>query len=68
MTFEVLEEIRLFVGSTGRAAKQSALNCRLNGYKELALRHDNESAMADKIMRALANEHGDGYAQNKSDY
>ena len=66
MTFEVLEEIRLYVGCTGRAAKLAAQNCHLNGYHQVALQHENEAAMADKIITDLSQEYGELNAQSKS--
>jgi hypothetical protein len=66
VTFEVLEEIRLYVGCTGRAARQAAQNCRLNGYRELAQQRENEASLADKIIRELAGEYGEIDAQSKS--
>ena len=68
MTFELLEMVRLYVGATGRASKIAAQNCQLNGYKELALQHSNEAAMAEKIIRDLAPEHGEANAHQKADY
>lgn len=56
MTFEVLESLRLYLRSTSRAARVAANNCRQNGYKELALQHDNEAALGEKLLRDLAQE------------
>lgn len=56
MTFETLERIRLFVNGCGRASKQAAYYARENGYRDIALKHDNEAALSDLILRELANE------------
>jgi hypothetical protein len=67
MTFQLLEDIRFFVGSKGRELRQAAYNCRHNGYLELALQHENEAKLADNILKGLANEHGEIYAGQKAD-
>ena len=59
MTFEALERLRLFVSGHRQRSLISANNARLNGYKTVALEHENEAAMAAMILRDLATEHGE---------
>ncbi len=68
MTFDQIERLRLFVSGHKHKSVLSASNARQNGYKQVALEHENEAALATQILRDLSNEHGDSYAQNKSDY
>ena len=67
MTFEVLERIRLFVGANRQKSLVSARNARLNGYKSVALEHENEAELAAQILRDLAKENGEVYAHTKAD-
>lgn len=59
MTFEVLERIRLFVSGHRQKSLIAALNARENGYRTVALEHENEAAMAAMILRDLSTEHGE---------
>ena len=59
MTPETLYKIRSFVSGYRRKAQISADNSRLNGYKQIALEHENEVAFADQILKELADEHGE---------
>ena len=68
MTFESLERIRLYVSGNRHKALVAAQNSRLNGYKQVALDHENEAAMGSLILQDLANERGTGYASQKADY
>lgn len=54
MTQEVLDRVKLYVYETGKAEKISANNCRINGHKELALRHENVAALSDQILKDLS--------------
>ena len=56
MTFEQLERVRLFVAGHKHRSVLSASNARLNGYKQVALEHENEAQLADIILRDLAQE------------
>ena len=56
MTFEVLEDVRLFIGQEVRKLRISAQNSRLNGYKAVACELDNEAEFGAKILRDLAHE------------
>lgn len=58
MTFEALERVRLFVSEHRQRSLIAASNSRLNGYKTIALEHENEAAMAAVILRDLSAEHG----------
>lgn len=53
MTAEALERVRFYVTSTGRVSKVAAQNCHLNGYHEVARKHENEAALADLILADL---------------
>ena len=59
MTFETLERVRLFVAGHRHKSLIAAQNSSLNGYKSVALEHQNEVAFADLILKELANEHGE---------
>jgi hypothetical protein len=56
MTFETLERVRLFVSGHRHESLVAAQNSRLNGYKEVALKHENEAALASLILHELATE------------
>ncbi len=56
MTFESLERLRLFVSGHKHKSVMSASNARLNGYKQVAMEHENEAQLADIILRDLAQE------------
>ncbi len=56
MTFESLERIRLFVGGSRKKLVLAASNSRFNGYQNLALEQENEIALADLILKDLAQE------------
>ena len=58
MTFEVIEELRFYLRGKVREDRISADNSRLNGYKEIALRHENEAALGDYLLKELSMEHG----------
>lgn len=58
MTFESLERIRLFVYETRHRLVVAASNARLNGYKEIAIEHENEAQLATLILKDLASETG----------
>ena len=68
MTFEVLERLRLFVGGHRQKSLVAARNAQLNGYKSVALEHQNEAAFAAAILQDLRNEKGTGYAKQKAGY
>jgi hypothetical protein len=57
MTFELLEAIRLFVSGKRQESLAAARHCRSNGYKDSALKHENEAAMAKVILDRLSKEH-----------
>ena len=59
MTPESLERIKLFVAGHRRRSVLSASNARENGYKAVAMEHQNEAALADLILQDLASEHGE---------
>ena len=59
MTSEQIERLRLFVAGHKRRSVLSASNARENGYKKIALEHENEAALADTILRDLAEEFGE---------
>lgn len=56
MTFETLENIRLFIGATTHKLKVSANTAHLNGYHSVALELQNEAALGDLILKDLAQE------------
>ena len=60
MTFEVLERVRLFVSGHRQKSLMAAYNARENGYRTVALEHENEAALAAMILKDLANEQTDG--------
>lgn len=66
MTFETLEKIRLYVGQTARASRAAAQNAQLNGYRTVALRHENEAAMGFQILNELVNEYGELHADKNA--
>jgi hypothetical protein len=68
LTFETLERLRLFVGGHRQKSLAVARNAELNGYKSIALEHQNEAAFAAAILQDLANEKGTGYANPKTNY
>lgn len=68
MTFESIERIRFFVGATRTKLLVSAQSARLNGYKQVALDHQNEAQLAALILMDLANETGEVCARQKADY
>ena len=56
MTFELLEDVRLFVGQEVRKLRIAAQNSHLNHYHSVALGLENEAALGEKILRELAKE------------
>ena len=67
MTFESLERIRLFVSGHRHKSVIAASNAKLNGYKQVALEHDNEAALAAVILLDLSSEYGEpANAQQKA--
>ena len=56
VTFEVLEDVRLFVGQEVRKLRIAAQNSHLNGYHAVGLGLENEAALGEKILRELAQE------------
>jgi hypothetical protein len=68
LTFESLERIRLFVGGNRRKTLIAAQNARLNGYKTIAAELENETRLAELILKDLASEHGDSHAIQKADF
>jgi hypothetical protein len=56
MTQAVLQSLQFYIEQTGRAARVAAQNCHLNGYHVVALKHENEAALAESLLRDLANE------------
>jgi hypothetical protein len=66
MTFETLERIRVFVSGHRHKSVIAASNARLNGYKSVALEHENEAALAALILGDLANEYGEPHAKQKA--
>jgi hypothetical protein len=58
MTVDVLERLRYYLKETGRASRVAAQNSELNGYKAVALKHQNEAAEADFLLRELSAESG----------
>jgi hypothetical protein len=67
MTFEALERLKLFVSGHRQKSLIAARNAQLNGYKSVALEHQNEAAFAAAILQDLANERSTGYAKQKTD-
>jgi len=70
LNFQTLERIRLYVSGTRQKALAAAQNAQLNGYKQVALDHQNEVQMANLILKDLAAEPliGEIYARQKADY
>jgi len=58
LTFETIEKFRFYIGCKVRQDKIAAQNSRENGYREVALRHDNEAVYGEQLLKDLANEHG----------
>ncbi len=56
MTFETLEDVRMFIGQEVRKLRISAQNSHLNGYHSVALELENEAAFGAKILKDLAQE------------
>jgi hypothetical protein len=56
------------VGGHRQKSLMAAQNSRLNGYKSVALEHENEAALAAVILQDLANEKGTSYANPKTNY
>lgn len=56
MNVEVIERIRMFVSGTRQKSVLAASNCMLNGYKQVALEHQNEAVLADLILKDLNEE------------
>lgn len=59
MTSDTLERLKYYIKETGRASHIAAQNSELNGYKAVALKHQNEAAEADFLLRELAAERGE---------
>ena len=66
MTFEVLERVRLFVAGHRQKSLIAASNARGNGYRMVALEHENEAALAAVILKDLANERTDGLTRKEN--
>ena len=60
MTFETLEDLRLFLSGSRHKAIVAAQNSRENGYLTVAMEHQNEAALADKLLKELAHEKTEG--------
>jgi hypothetical protein len=58
MTSEVLEKLHFYLEHKALQDRVAASNCHLNGYHKVALQHENEAAMAEKILNDLDNERG----------
>ena len=50
------ERLKLYLEGTGRASRIAAQNCRLNHYIEVALQHENEAAMSERLLKELDKE------------
>lgn len=56
MTFQTLENLKLYVGQKSKADRIAANNSRLNGYREIALRLENEASFGEQILKDLVGE------------
>ena len=56
MTFQSLERLKLFVTGHKHRSVLSASMARQNGYKEIAMEHQNEATLADLILKDLESE------------
>lgn len=56
MTFDLLEDVRLFIGQEVRKLRIASQNSQLNGYHAVALELSNEAEFGAKILRELAQE------------
>ncbi len=63
MTFESLERLKLFVIGHKHRSVLSASMARQNGYKAVAMEHENEAQLASLILKDLELEHGDIHAR-----
>ena len=68
MTSEQIERLRLFVAGHKRRSVLSASNARENGYKQIALEHENETRLAEIILKDLEEEYGEENARQEADY
>ena len=59
MTAEALERVKLFVSGHRHKSLCAALYARENKYKQVALEHENEAALADLILQDLEKEKSD---------
>ena len=57
MTSESLDRLKLFVSDHRRESLIAANNSKLNGYKQIALEHENRAALASLILKDLEKEH-----------
>ena len=62
MKQETLDRIRTFVEGHRHNSLVSAQNAQLNGYKVIALQHQNEAEFAKLILRDLESEQGENNA------
>jgi hypothetical protein len=62
VTPESLERLKLFVAGHKHRSVLSASNAQENGYKQIALEHMNEAALADVILKDLDAEFGESNA------
>ena len=56
MTPETLEKVKLFVSGHRHKSLVAALYARENGYKQVALEHENEAQMAATILQEISGE------------
>jgi hypothetical protein len=56
MTPDLLERLRIFVDGHRHKSRVSALNCKENGYRQLAAEHENEAVFAEQLLLELAKE------------
>jgi hypothetical protein len=56
MTTETLERLKLFVQGHRHKSLVASVGARENGYKQIALEHENEARLADLILVDLEQE------------
>ena len=58
MTPDSIQRIKLYVSGTRHDDVIAASNSRLNGYKSVAMEHENRVQLANQILKDIASEHG----------
>ena len=56
MTSDLIERLKLFIDGHRHKSRVSALNCKENGYRQLASEHENEAVFAEQLLLELAKE------------